>query len=65
MAPAKTLEHAVRYWPYAMGALDDGKPPIDNNLTERSIKPFGYRQQFCANSASRRHGYSLSRDASR
>lgn len=44
MAPDKTLEHAVRYWPYAMGALDDGKPPIDNNLTERSIKPFGYRQ---------------------
>lgn len=24
----------------ATGALDDGRPPLDNNLTERGIKPF-------------------------
>lgn len=40
MALHKALEYAVRYWPCAMGALDDGRLPLDNNLTERSIKPF-------------------------
>ena len=23
-----------------MGVLDDGRPPLDNNLAERGIKPF-------------------------
>lgn len=40
MAPDKALERAVRHWPYAMGALDDGRLPLDNNLAERGIKPF-------------------------
>ena len=26
--------------PHAMGALDDGRLPLDNNLAERGIKPF-------------------------
>ena len=40
MALDKALEYAVKYWPYAMGALDDGRLPLDNNLAERGIKPF-------------------------
>lgn len=40
MALDKALEYAIRYWPYAMGALDDGRLPLDNNLAERGIKPF-------------------------
>ena len=40
MALGKALEHAIEYWPYAMGALDDGRLPLDNNLAERGIKPF-------------------------
>lgn len=40
MALDKALEYAVRYRPYAMGALDDGRLPLDNSLAERSIKPF-------------------------
>ena len=40
MALDKALEYAVRYWPYAMGALDDGRLPSDSNLAERGIKPF-------------------------
>ena len=30
----------IRYWPYAMNALEDGRLPLDNNLAERGIKPF-------------------------
>lgn len=40
MALDNALEYAVKYWPYAMGALDDGRLPLDNNLAERGIKPF-------------------------
>ena len=40
LALAKALDYAVKYWPYAMAALDDGRLPLDNNLAERGIKPF-------------------------
>ena len=40
MALDKALEYAIKYWPYAMGALDDGRLPLDSNLAERGIKPF-------------------------
>ena len=40
MALAKALDYAIKYWPYAMAALDDGRLPLDNNLAERGIKPF-------------------------
>ena len=40
MALAKALDYAIKYWPYAMNALDDGRLPLDNNLAERGIKPF-------------------------
>ena len=40
MALAKALDYAIRYWPCAMNALDDGRLPLDNNLAERGIKPF-------------------------
>lgn len=29
MALGKALEYAVKYWPYAMGALDDGGLPFN------------------------------------
>lgn len=40
MALDKALDYAVRYWPYAMGALDNCWLPLDNNLAEHGIKPF-------------------------
>ena len=40
MALDKALEYAVKHWPYAMDALDDGRLPLDSNLPERGIKPF-------------------------
>ena len=40
MALANALDYAIRYWPYAMNALEDGRLPLDNNLAERGIKPF-------------------------
>ena len=53
LALAKALDYAVKYWPYAMAALDDGRLPLDNNLAERGIKPFVIgRKNFC--SATRR-----------
>ena len=39
MAPHKTRVRG-QVQPYAMGALDDGRLPLDNNLAERGIKPF-------------------------
>ena len=36
-----------------------------DDLPERISTADRYRQYFCANSASRRYGYTLSRDASR
>lgn len=29
MALDKALEYAVKYWPYAIGALDDDRLPLD------------------------------------
>lgn len=40
MALANALDYAIRYWPYVMNALEDGRLPLDNNLAERGIKPF-------------------------
>ena len=40
MALDNALGYAIEYWPYAMGALDDGRLPLENNLAERGIKPF-------------------------
>lgn len=40
MALDKALEYAIKYLPYAMDALDDGRLPLDNNLAERGINPF-------------------------
>ena len=45
MALDKALEFAVRYWPCAIGALDDGRLPLDNNLAEHSIKPFAIERK--------------------
>lgn len=40
------LEYAARYWPYATGALNDGRLPLDNNLAERGIKPFDIGRNY-------------------
>ncbi len=40
MALANALDYAIKYWPHVMGALEDGRLPLDNNLAERGIKPF-------------------------
>lgn len=34
------LKYAVRYWPYVMNVLDDGRLELSNNIAERAIKPF-------------------------
>lgn len=34
------LCYAVKYWPYAMNVLDDGRLELSNNIAERGIKPF-------------------------
>lgn len=38
MALNVAQRHAVKYWPYAMNALDDGRLELGNNLAERAIK---------------------------
>ncbi len=40
MGLAVALDYAIKYWPHAMAALEDGRLPLDNNLAERGIKPF-------------------------
>lgn len=34
------LAYAVKYWPYVMNVLDDGRLELSNNIAERAIKPF-------------------------
>ena len=32
--------YALKYWPYVMNVLKDGRLGLDNNIAERAIKPF-------------------------
>jgi len=34
------LLYALKYWPYVMNVLKDGRLGLDNNIAERAIKPF-------------------------
>lgn len=34
------LAYAIKYWPYVMNVLDDGRLELSNNIAERAIKPF-------------------------
>lgn len=40
LALHKALAYALRYWPYVMNVLEDGRLGLDNNIAERAIKPF-------------------------
>jgi transposase len=36
----KALAYLLNQWPKLIGYLEDGRIPIDNNATERAIRPF-------------------------
>ena len=36
----KALSYLLNQWPKLIGYLEDGRIPIDNNVTERAIRPF-------------------------
>ena len=40
LALHEALCYAVKYWPYVMNVLEDGRLGLDNNIAERAIKPF-------------------------
>ena len=40
LALHKALAYALKYWPFVMNVLEDGNLGLDNNIAERSIKPF-------------------------
>ena len=40
LALHRALSYALRYWPYVMNVLEDGRLGLDNNIAERAIKPF-------------------------
>lgn len=40
LALHRALAYALRYWPYVMNVLEDGRLGLDNNIAERAIKPF-------------------------
>ena len=40
LALHKALAYALKYWPYVMNVLEDGRLGLDNNIAERAIKPF-------------------------
>lgn len=42
----KTIDGTVRYRPCVMGALDNGRLPLDDNLAERGIKPFAIGRKY-------------------
>jgi len=40
MALHNALSYALKYWPYVMNVLKDGRPGLSNNIAERAIRPF-------------------------
>ena len=40
LALHRALAYALKYWPYVMNVLKDGRLGLDNNIAERAIKPF-------------------------
>ena len=40
LALHRALSYALKYWPYVMNVLKDGRLGLDNNIAERAIKPF-------------------------
>lgn len=40
LALHRALAYALKYWPYVMNVLEDGRLGLDNNIAERAIKPF-------------------------
>ena len=40
LALHRALAYALRYWPYVMNVLEDGRLGLDNNIAERAIKSF-------------------------
>lgn len=36
----EALSYALEYWPHFANVLEDGRLPLDNNLAERTIRPF-------------------------
>ncbi len=40
MALHEALGYAIKYWPYVMNVLEDGRLGLDNNIAERAVKSF-------------------------
>ena len=40
LALHRALAYALKYWPYVMNVLEDGRLDLDNNIAERAIKSF-------------------------
>ena len=40
MALYNALAYALKYWPYVLNVLDDGRLELSNNISERAIRPF-------------------------
>ncbi|WP_172137192.1 IS66 family transposase, partial [Adlercreutzia sp. ZJ473] len=40
MALHEALLYAIKYWPYVMNVLEDGRLGLDNNIAERAVKSF-------------------------